>query len=142
MAERIIMTVPRRPNPGRAVLRVFKSLLAIACAIAAVWLAIIVAITPACPEHAKKYTVTPAEVHGTLEYCLAEAEFITWGREGEIRRPKVHSDALCGQDKAALVARAEAMTSANVRAQAACETRAINEPYKVFIEPIIGRFSR
>jgi len=125
--------VPRRRSPGRAVLRAVKRLFAVAGALALIWLSFVAIITPSCPEHVKRYTVAPTDVHGYLEYCIAEAEFIRNGREGAIRRPVVRSDALCSQVKAELVTRAAAMTKVSVDAQDACEARFINQPYEWFI---------
>jgi hypothetical protein len=125
--------VPRRRSPSRAVLRTVKRLFAVAGALALIWLSFVAIITPACPEHVKMYTATPTDVHGYLEYCIAEAEFTQNGRKGAIWSSVVRPDAICSPVKAELVTRAAAMTKVSVDAQDACEARFIDHPHEWFI---------
>lgn len=130
------MYVPRRRSPGRTALNFIKSALTVAVTLATIPMVIAVGMTPKCSEKATRYVVVPSDVHGKLEYCIAESHPGRYTPDGSIWRNVVQPDAICSQAKPELAQRAATMTQTSAQAKDACDTRALHATYDTFVAPV------
>ncbi|KVP17194.1 hypothetical protein [Burkholderia ubonensis] len=129
MAEQL---TPVHRKVGRAVLAFGNGVLSLAAALAAVAGAALIVLTPKCPDVTPEYTVTATDVHGKLEYCIAEAQPVA--RNPGMRNNVVQPGAACGQDKAELVGKAAAMSRQAEEDDRACNLRILHEPLQPLLE--------
>ncbi|KVP98175.1 hypothetical protein WJ96_06275 [Burkholderia ubonensis] len=123
---------PRLRMVGRAVLAFSTGVLSLIATLAGLSGAALIVLTPKCPAVTPEYTVVATDVHGKLEYCVAEAQPVF--RKPGMRNNVVHTDAACGPNKAELVAKAAAMSRQAEEDDKACNLRFLHEPHRLLLE--------
>lgn len=119
---------------GRAVMSFGNGLLTLVAALVALFCAALIVLTPKCPAVTPEYTVIATDVHGKLEYCVAEAQPVN--RKMGMRHNVVHPGAACGPNKTELVEQAAALTYQTVEADKACNTRFLREPHRLILDRV------
>jgi len=117
---------------GGAVMSFGNGVLTLVAVLVALCCAALIVLTPKCPAITPEYTVTATDVHGTLEYCVAEAQPVF--RKPGMRNNVVFPGAACGSNKAELAEKAAAMTRQAKEDDEACNLRFLHEPHKLLLK--------
>lgn len=119
----------------RAVFSFVRRLSSLSLGVFALGMVAFILVAPKCPGVEPEFTVTPSDVHGKLEYCIAEVQY---GGRPTSPRLKVSAASECSQDKAALAERAQAMMAKAAADIAACNRAMMTEPHLVVWRRIQG----
>ena len=119
----------------RAIFSFVHRLASVSLGVLALAMAAYIVIAPRCPSIEPEFAVTPSDVHGKLEYCVAEVKYA-----GRSLNPRlvVTEQSECGADKALLTARARTLTQEAADAIAQCNLAMLKEPHLVVWRRIQG----
>lgn len=100
----------------------------VACAVlVAIWAALLMVLLR-CPVEIPTYKVIPTDVHGKLEYCIADKVI------GRTVHWAVAPGAPCGQSKTELTAKATRLEQQAAEQAQACSARIMQNPQQLLAE--------